>query len=156
MPSWISWDSTELSRRSMCNWAKIFCKYRQLQSTNVRVVTVLSLLFWLMAVCTPAGNDLLCSCEKDYVWPRERCLHNLPCQEHEGALSGRSCSCLKGLPPQGPFCQLSDGMQLFFKYLLNGYSTLPQANVSLYCLYSNTNETVTFCPGFFFFQHILP
>lgn len=109
----------------------------------------MSLLFWLTAVCTPAGSDLLCSCEKGYVWPREKCLHSLTCQEHEGALSGRSCSCLKGLPPQGPFCQLSDGMQLFFKYLLNGYSTLPQANVSLYCLYSNTNETVTFCPVVF-------
>lgn len=149
MPSWTSWDSIELSRRSMWNWAKISWKYRQLQSTNVRAVIVFSLLFWSTAVCTPAGNDLSCSCEKGYVWPREKCLHNLTCQEHGSALSGRSCSCLKGLPPQGPFCQLSDGMELFSKYLLGGYSTLPQANVSLYCLYLKTNETVTFCPVFF-------
>ncbi|XP_076413944.1 adhesion G protein-coupled receptor F5 isoform X4 [Peromyscus maniculatus bairdii] len=59
-------------------------------------------------VCTPAGNDLLCSCEKGYVWPRERCLHSVTCQEHDSALSGRHCSCLKGLPPQGPFCQLPE------------------------------------------------
>nr|XP_042122495.1 adhesion G protein-coupled receptor F5 isoform X3 [Peromyscus maniculatus bairdii] len=59
-------------------------------------------------VCTPAGNDLLCSCEKGYVWPRERCLHSVTCQEHDSALSGHHCSCLKGLPPQGPFCQLPE------------------------------------------------
>ncbi|KAL1771736.1 adhesion G protein-coupled receptor F5 [Sigmodon hispidus] len=59
-------------------------------------------------VCTPAGNDLLCTCEKGYVWPQERCLHDLTCQKHRSALSAGHCSCLKGLPPQGPFCQLPE------------------------------------------------
>lgn len=91
-----------------------------------------------MAVCTPAGSDLLCFCEKGYQWPEERCLHSLTCQEHDSALPGGYCSCLKGLPPQGPFCQLPEGMQLFFFFfftdLLNEFSILPQANVCLVCI----------------------
>lgn len=98
-----------------------------------------------MTVCTPAGNDLLCSCEKGFLWPREQCLPTRTCQEHDSAPSGHSCSCLKGLPPQGPFCQLPEGMQLFFKALLNGYSTSLQENVCLCCLCSTTREILTFC-----------
>ncbi|XP_028622429.1 adhesion G protein-coupled receptor F5 isoform X2 [Grammomys surdaster] len=62
----------------------------------------------MTTVCTPAGSDLLCFCEKGYQWPEERCLHSLTCQEHDSALPGGYCSCLKGLPPQGPFCQLPE------------------------------------------------
>lgn len=74
----------------------------------------------MTTVCTPAGNDLLCSCEKGYAWPQERCLHALSCQEHDSALSGRYCSCLKGLPPHGPFCQLPEAyITLKIKVRLN-------------------------------------
>lgn len=62
----------------------------------------------MTTVCTPTGNDLLCFCEKGYQWPEERCLPSLTCQEHDSALPGRYCNCLKGLPPQGPFCQLPE------------------------------------------------
>ncbi|CAH7219836.1 adhesion G protein-coupled receptor F5 isoform X2 [Phodopus roborovskii] len=94
-------------------------------------------------VCTPAGNDLLCSCEKGYVWPRERCLHSLTCQEHDGALSGHSCSCLKGLPPQGPFCQLPDAyITLKIKVRLNiGFQEdLKNSSSALYRSYKTDLE----------------
>ncbi|CAO2607629.1 Adhesion G protein-coupled receptor F5, partial [Lemmus lemmus] len=97
----------------------------------------------LMAVCAPAGNDLLCSCEKGYMWPRERCLHNLTCQEHDGALSGQPCSCLKGLPPQGPFCQLSDAyITLKIKVRLNiGFQEdLKNSSSALYRSYKTDLE----------------
>nr|XP_048298681.1 adhesion G protein-coupled receptor F5 isoform X1 [Myodes glareolus]XP_048298682.1 adhesion G protein-coupled receptor F5 isoform X1 [Myodes glareolus]XP_048298683.1 adhesion G protein-coupled receptor F5 isoform X1 [Myodes glareolus] len=97
----------------------------------------------MTTVCTPAGNDLLCSCEKGYVWPREKCLHSLTCQEHEGALSGRSCSCLKGLPPQGPFCQLSDAyITLKIKVRLNiGFQEdLKNSSSALYRSYKTDLE----------------
>ncbi|XP_049975289.1 adhesion G protein-coupled receptor F5 isoform X3 [Alexandromys fortis] len=97
----------------------------------------------MTTVCTPAGNDLLCSCEKGYVWPLERCLHNLTCQEHGGALSGRSCSCLKGLPPQGPFCQLSDAyITLKIKVRLNiGFQEdLKNSSSALYRSYKTDLE----------------
>ncbi|XP_051008892.1 adhesion G protein-coupled receptor F5 [Acomys russatus] len=74
----------------------------------------------MTTVCTPAGDDLWCFCEKGYLWPQEQCLHNLTCQEHGSALSGRSCGCLKGLPPQGPFCQLPEAyITLRIKVRLN-------------------------------------
>ncbi|GAB1301076.1 Adhesion G protein-coupled receptor F5 [Apodemus speciosus] len=74
----------------------------------------------MTTVCTPAGNDLSCFCEKGYQWPEERCLHSLPCQEHDSALPGSYCSCLKGLPPQGPFCQLPEAyITLKIKVRLN-------------------------------------
>lgn len=74
----------------------------------------------MTTVCTPAGNDLLCFCEKGYQWPEERCLHSLTCQEHDSALPGSYCSCLKGLPPQGPFCQLPEAyIALKIKVRLN-------------------------------------
>ncbi|XP_076771351.1 adhesion G protein-coupled receptor F5 isoform X1 [Arvicanthis niloticus] len=74
----------------------------------------------MTTVCTPAGNDLLCFCEKGYQWPEERCLHSLTCQEHDSALPGGYCSCLKGLPPQGPFCQLPEAyITLKIKVRLN-------------------------------------
>ncbi|XP_052048372.1 adhesion G protein-coupled receptor F5 isoform X2 [Apodemus sylvaticus] len=74
----------------------------------------------MTTVCTPAGNDLLCFCEKGYQWPEERCLHSLPCQEYDSALPSSYCSCLKGLPPQGPFCQLPEAyITLKIKVRLN-------------------------------------
>ncbi|XP_073938094.1 adhesion G protein-coupled receptor F5 isoform X1 [Castor canadensis] len=60
-------------------------------------------------VCKPTGNEIWCSCEQGYEWPEERCLHNLTCQDYGSSLSGQYCSCLKGLPSEGPFCQLSEG-----------------------------------------------
>lgn len=74
----------------------------------------------MTTVCTPAGNDLLCFCEKGYQWSDERCLHSLTCQDYDSALPGGYCSCLKGLPPQGPFCQLPEAfITLKLKVRLN-------------------------------------
>ncbi|KAM6182296.1 adhesion G protein-coupled receptor F5 [Erethizon dorsatum] len=66
-------------------------------------------------VCTPTGNEIWCSCEAGYEWPQERCLHNAVCQER----AGNPCSCLKGLPPQGPFCQPPTVLTLKMKVRLN-------------------------------------
>ncbi|XP_023574997.1 adhesion G protein-coupled receptor F5 isoform X1 [Octodon degus] len=70
-------------------------------------------------VCTPSGNELWCSCESGYEWPRETCIHNTVCQEHGSVTSGNPCSCLKGLPPQGPFCQRPKVLTLKMKVRLN-------------------------------------
>ncbi|XP_069879684.1 adhesion G protein-coupled receptor F5 isoform X1 [Dipodomys merriami] len=60
-------------------------------------------------VCQPTANEVWCSCETGYRWPRERCVRHLPCrQQHGSILPGPHCHCLKGLPPGGPFCQLPE------------------------------------------------
>ncbi|XP_010616117.1 adhesion G protein-coupled receptor F5 [Fukomys damarensis] len=82
--------------------------------------TVTSILsIQVTTVCTPTRNELWCSCESGYEWPQERCLHNTVCQEHDSVSSGNPCSCLKGLPPQGPFCQLPTVLTLRMKVRLN-------------------------------------
>lgn len=94
-------------------------------------------------VCKPAGNELLCSCEKGFGWPWDRCLHNLTCQEHDNALSGHYCTCLKGLPPQGPFCQLSEAyITLNIKVRLNvGFQNdLKNTSSALYRSYKTDLE----------------
>ncbi|KAM5166192.1 adhesion G protein-coupled receptor F5 isoform 1-T2 [Callospermophilus lateralis] len=60
----------------------------------------------LTTVCRPTGNEIWCSCETGYGWPQERCLHSPTCQEQGSSLPGHRCSCLRGLPSKGPFCQL--------------------------------------------------
>ncbi|XP_029426078.1 adhesion G protein-coupled receptor F5 isoform X2 [Nannospalax galili] len=94
-------------------------------------------------VCKPAGNELLCSCEKGYAWPWDTCLHNPTCQEPDSTLSGLYCSCLKGLPPQGPFCQLSEAyITLKIKVKLNvGFQNdLKNTSSALYRSYKTDLE----------------
>ncbi|XP_077018116.1 adhesion G protein-coupled receptor F5 isoform X2 [Tamandua tetradactyla] len=70
-------------------------------------------------VCRPVGNEIWCSCETGYRWPWEKCLHNLTCQEHGSSFSRHHCGCLKGLPPNGPFCQLQGDVILRMSVRLN-------------------------------------
>ncbi|XP_036105319.1 adhesion G protein-coupled receptor F5 isoform X1 [Molossus molossus] len=70
-------------------------------------------------VCRPTGNEIWCSCETGYRWPREQCAHNLTCQDYGNSPVGRPCNCLKGLPPKGPFCQLQRAITLRMSVRLN-------------------------------------
>ncbi|XP_011353092.1 adhesion G protein-coupled receptor F5 [Pteropus vampyrus] len=82
------------------------------QATNILSMEVTT-------VCRPTGNEIWCSCETGYRWPQEQCLHNLTCQEHDNSPAGNHCSCLKGLPPKGPFCQLQGAVTLRMLVRLN-------------------------------------
>ncbi|XP_045399650.1 adhesion G protein-coupled receptor F5 isoform X2 [Lemur catta] len=106
-----------------------------------RVTDILSIQ--VTTVCRPAGNEIWCSCETGYGWPRERCLHNLTCQEHGSSLQGHSCSCLKGLPPKGPFCQLQGDVTLRMSVRLNvGFQEdLRNISSALYRSYKTDLET---------------
>ncbi|KAM9076468.1 adhesion G protein-coupled receptor F5 isoform 6-T6 [Megaptera novaeangliae] len=106
-------------------------------------------------VCRPTGNETWCSCEKGYKWPQERCLHNLTCQGHDGSPSGHHCSCLKGLPPKGPFCQLQGDITLRMSVRLNvGFQEeLRNSSSALYRSYKTDLETAfregySILPGF--------
>ncbi|XP_039710883.1 adhesion G protein-coupled receptor F5 isoform X2 [Pteropus medius] len=82
------------------------------QATNILSMEVTT-------VCRPTGNEIWCSCETGYRWPQEQCLHNFTCQEHDNSPAGNHCSCLKGLPPKGPFCQLQGAVTLRMLVRLN-------------------------------------
>ncbi|XP_068414159.1 adhesion G protein-coupled receptor F5 isoform X5 [Eschrichtius robustus] len=106
-------------------------------------------------VCRPTGNETWCSCEKGYKWPQERCFHNLTCQGHDGSPSGHHCSCLKGLPPKGPFCQLQGDITLRMSVRLNvGFQEeLRNSSSALYRSYKTDLETAfregySILPGF--------
>uniref|UniRef100_A0A8C0MG84 Adhesion G protein-coupled receptor F5 n=1 Tax=Canis lupus familiaris TaxID=9615 RepID=A0A8C0MG84_CANLF len=94
-------------------------------------------------VCRPAGNEIWCSCETGYRWPQEKCLHNPTCQEHDSSLAGHRCSCLKGLPPKGPFCQLQGDVTLRMSVRLNvGFQEdLKNSSSALYRSYKTDLET---------------
>uniref|UniRef100_G1P4T3 Adhesion G protein-coupled receptor F5 n=1 Tax=Myotis lucifugus TaxID=59463 RepID=G1P4T3_MYOLU len=105
-------------------------------------------------VCRPTGNEIWCSCESGYRWPQEQCLHNLTCQEHDNAPAGR-CNCLKGLPPNGPFCQLQREITLRMSVRLNvGFQEdLRNTSSALYRSYKTDLETAfwkgySILPGF--------
>lgn len=105
-------------------------------------------------VCRPTGNEIWCSCESGYRWPREQCLHNLTCQEHDNAPAGH-CNCLKGLPPNGPFCQLQRDITLRMSVRLNvGFQKdLRNTSSALYRSYKTDLETAfrkgySILPGF--------
>uniref|UniRef100_A0A8C3WK70 Adhesion G protein-coupled receptor F5 n=1 Tax=Catagonus wagneri TaxID=51154 RepID=A0A8C3WK70_9CETA len=107
------------------------------------------------AVCRPTGNEVWCSCETGYRWPPERCLPHLTCQEHDGAPAGCPCSCLKELPPQGPFCQLQGAVTLRMSVRLNvGFQEdLRNSSSALYRSYKTDLETAfwkgySILPGF--------
>nr|XP_015092861.1 adhesion G protein-coupled receptor F5 isoform X2 [Vicugna pacos] len=107
------------------------------------------------AVCRPTGNEIWCSCETGYQWPQERCLHNLTCQEHSGSPAGHHCSCLKGLPPEGHFCQLQRDVILRMSVRLNvGFQEdLRNSSSALYRSYKTDLETAfwkgySILPGF--------
>ncbi|XP_057556301.1 adhesion G protein-coupled receptor F5 isoform X2 [Hippopotamus amphibius kiboko] len=102
-------------------------------------------------VCRPAGNEIWCSCETGYKWPQDRCLHNLTCQGRDGS----PCSCLKGLPPKGPFCQLQGDITLRMSVRLNvGFQEdLRNSSSALYRSYKTDLETAfwkgySILPGF--------
>ncbi|XP_029801115.1 adhesion G protein-coupled receptor F5 isoform X6 [Suricata suricatta] len=106
-------------------------------------------------VCRPTENEIWCSCETGYRWPQERCLHNLTCQEHDGPSAGHRCSCLKGLPPKGPFCQLQGDVTLRMSVRLNvGFQEdLKNSSSALYRSYKTDLETAfwkgySILPGF--------
>ncbi|XP_012660132.1 adhesion G protein-coupled receptor F5 [Otolemur garnettii] len=106
-------------------------------------------------VCSPAGNEIWCSCEAGYSWPRERCLHNLTCQEQGSSLPGHQCSCLKEVPPQGPFCQPQRDVTLRMSVRLNvGFQEdLRNTSSALYRSYKTDLETAfrkgySILPGF--------
>nr|XP_045246935.1 adhesion G protein-coupled receptor F5 isoform X4 [Macaca fascicularis] len=94
-------------------------------------------------VCRPAGNEIWCSCETGYGWPRERCLHSLTCQEHDVFLPGHHCSCLKELPTKGPFCLLQEDVTLNMRVRLNvGFQEdLMNTSSALYRSYKTDLET---------------
>ncbi|XP_053458783.1 adhesion G protein-coupled receptor F5 isoform X2 [Nycticebus coucang] len=118
------------------------------QITNILSIEVTT-------VCSPAGNEIWCSCEAGYGWPRERCLHNLTCQEHGSSVPGHRCSCLKELPPQGPFCQPQGDVILRMSVRLNvGFQEdLRNTSSALYRSYKTDLETAfrkgySILPGF--------
>eukprot|EP00069_Balaena_mysticetus_P000030 bmy_00009T0 len=107
-------------------------------------------------VCRPTGNEIWCSCEKGYKWPQERCLHNLTCQGHDGSPSGHHCSCLKGLPPKGPFCQLQGAditLRMSVRLNVGFQEELRNSSSALYRSYKTDLETAfregySILPGF--------
>ncbi|VFV36588.1 probable g-protein coupled receptor [Lynx pardinus] len=122
-------------------------------STDQATTTILSIE--VTTVCRPTGNEIWCSCETGYRWPQERCLHNLTCQEHDGFPAGHRCSCLKGLPPKGPFCQLQGDVTLRMSVRLNvGFQQdLKNSSSALYRSYKTDLETAfwkgySILPGF--------
>ncbi|XP_027627899.1 adhesion G protein-coupled receptor F5 isoform X2 [Tupaia chinensis] len=125
-----------------------------IQGNNTdRVTDILSIA--VTTVCKPAGNEIQCSCETGYRWPRERCLHNLTCQENDRSLPGHHCNCLKELPPKGPFCQLQGDVILRMSVRLNvGFQEdLRNTSSALYRSYKTDLETAfwkgySILPGF--------
>nr|XP_020142582.1 adhesion G protein-coupled receptor F5 isoform X2 [Microcebus murinus] len=118
-----------------------------------RVTDILSIQ--VTTVCRPAGSETWCSCETGYKWPQERCLHNITCPEHGSSLPGHGCSCLKGLPPKGPFCQLQRDVTLRMSVRLNvGFQEdLRNISSALYRSYKTDLETAfrkgySILPGF--------
>uniref|UniRef100_A0A5F4VTH9 Adhesion G protein-coupled receptor F5 n=1 Tax=Callithrix jacchus TaxID=9483 RepID=A0A5F4VTH9_CALJA len=106
------------------------------QITNIVSINVTT-------VCRLAASETWCSCEPGYGWPRERCLHNLTCQEHDVFLPGHQCSCLKELPSKGPFCQLQEDITLNMRVKLNvGFQEdLMNTSSALYRSYKTDLET---------------
>ncbi|XP_029801114.1 adhesion G protein-coupled receptor F5 isoform X5 [Suricata suricatta] len=107
-------------------------------------------------VCRPTENEIWCSCETGYRWPQERCLHNLTCQEHDGPSAGHRCSCLKGLPPKGPFCQLQGAdvtLRMSVRLNVGFQEDLKNSSSALYRSYKTDLETAfwkgySILPGF--------
>nr|XP_008261235.1 adhesion G protein-coupled receptor F5 isoform X1 [Oryctolagus cuniculus]XP_008261236.1 adhesion G protein-coupled receptor F5 isoform X1 [Oryctolagus cuniculus] len=95
-------------------------------------------------VCRPAGNEVWCSCERGYGWPQEQCLHNLTCQRHESSYPGHHCSCLKELPPNGPFCQLQGAavtLRMSVRLNVGFQEDLRNTSSALYRSYKTDLET---------------
>ncbi|XP_058518258.1 adhesion G protein-coupled receptor F5 isoform X2 [Ochotona princeps] len=110
-------------------------------NSNVPAADILSME--VTTVCRPAGDEVWCSCEKGYGWPQERCLHHLTCQKHSSSAPGHHCSCLKELPPNGPFCQFQGDVILRMSVRLNvGFQEdLRNTSSALYRSYKTDLET---------------
>ncbi|XP_006882188.1 PREDICTED: probable G-protein coupled receptor 116 [Elephantulus edwardii] len=91
--------------------------YPIVDNSTEQATDILSMV--LTTECRPTGSEVWCSCAKGYEWPREKCLHNLTCQEYDSSLSGRHCNCLKQLPAGGPYCQLQRVVTLRMSVKLN-------------------------------------
>ncbi|KAM5286416.1 adhesion G protein-coupled receptor F5 isoform 3-T5 [Hipposideros larvatus] len=120
------------------------------QATNILSIEVTT-------VCRTTGNEIWCSCETGYRWPQEQCLHNLTCQEHDHSPADHRCSCLKGLPPKGPYCKLKRAVTLRMSVRLNvGFQEdLRNSSSALYRSYKTDLETAfqkgySILPGFQF------
>ncbi|XP_044108275.1 adhesion G protein-coupled receptor F5 isoform X1 [Neovison vison] len=119
-----------------------------------QATTILSIE--VTTVCRPTGNEIWCSCETGYRWPRERCLQNLTCQERESVPAGHQCSCLKGLPPKGPFCQLQGAdvtLRMSVRLNVGFQEDLKNTSSALYRSYKTDLETAfwkgySILPGF--------
>ncbi|XP_073080816.1 adhesion G protein-coupled receptor F5 isoform X2 [Manis javanica] len=118
------------------------------QATHILSVAVTT-------VCRPSGNEIWCSGETGYKWPQEKCLHSITCPEHDSSLTGHRCSCLKGLPSKGPFCQLQGDVTLRMSVRLDvGFQEeLRNSSSALYRSYKTDLETAfrkgySILPGF--------
>ncbi|XP_073761155.1 adhesion G protein-coupled receptor F5 isoform X9 [Callorhinus ursinus] len=119
------------------------------QATNILNIEVTT-------VCRPTGNEIWCSCETVYRWPQEKCLQNLTCQEHGSVPAGHHCSCLKGLPPKGPFCQLQGAdvtLRMSVRLNVGFQEDLKNTSSALYRSYKTDLETAfwkgySILPGF--------
>ncbi|XP_070370897.1 adhesion G protein-coupled receptor F5 isoform X1 [Equus asinus] len=113
----------------------------QVNSTD-QVINILSIE--VTTVCRPAGNEIWCSCETGYRWPQESCLPHLTCQDHGGSPAGHHCSCLKGLPPKGPFCQLRGAdvtLRMSVRLNVGFQEDLRNSSSALYRSYKTDLET---------------
>ncbi|XP_032717879.1 adhesion G protein-coupled receptor F5 isoform X4 [Lontra canadensis] len=119
-----------------------------------QATTILSIE--VTTVCRPTGNEIWCSCETGYRWPQERCLQNLTCQERDSVPAGHQCSCLKGLPPKGPFCQLQGAdvtLRMSVRLNVGFQEDLKNTSSALYRSYKTDLETAfwkgySIFPGF--------
>ncbi|XP_047588752.1 adhesion G protein-coupled receptor F5 isoform X1 [Lutra lutra] len=119
-----------------------------------QATTILSIE--VTTVCRPTGNEIWCSCETGYRWPQERCLQNLTCQERDSVPAGHQCSCLKGLPPKGPFCQLQGAdvtLRMSVRLNVGFQEDLKNTSSALYRSYKTDLETAfwkgySILPGF--------
>lgn len=124
-----------------------------IQGNDTIPVSILGLE--VTTVCKPAGNEVWCSCETGYSWPQESCLHNLTCQSSVSPLGNR-CSCLKGLPSKGPFCQLQGAdvtLKMSVRLNVGFQEDLNNVSSALYTSYKTDLETAfwkgySILPGF--------
>ncbi|XP_078798826.1 uncharacterized protein LOC105357978 [Oryzias latipes] len=50
-------------------------------------------------VCSPAESNIQCRCERNFLWPCDKCATYGKCDE------GSACGCIKAVPTDGQFCQ---------------------------------------------------
>ncbi|XP_036066455.1 mucin-3A isoform X4 [Oryzias melastigma] len=78
-------------------------------------------------ICSPAGSDIQCRCENNYLWPCDRCTTYRKCDE------GSACGCIQTVPTDGQFCQSE----------LNNLTVCPSTTLVPSLEYSSTVTTKT-------------